>query len=406
MQALILAAGRGKKLDPLTEKRPKSMIYICEKPLLEYIITYLKEIGITEIMIVVGHAREKIMNYFGNGSQLGVNIKYIIQDEQKGIGDAILKAQNEFYTRKYDEYFFLIYGDLIVYPNIFKSTYFSFNSIRKPIAATCLTPNPELYGAVFLDSDVKITKFIEKPKELDPGNYILTGVFILSSGFFSKLKEVDGDMEKALESLVSTERELYGTIWDYDWVDLTFPWHMLSANKMLMKTWESAQISKTAKMEGNVIIDGPVHIDRNVTIASGAVIHGPCYIGQNSYIGNNALIREYTSIGANSIIGFGVELKNCVLFGNSKIGRLSFIGDSVLGENVNIGAGTMTVNEDINGENIKMSINGKTEDSQLKKLGAFIGDDVKIGANITLSPGLKISSNTKIPHKGDKDVRN
>lgn len=396
MQALILAAGRGKKLDPLTEKRPKSMIYVCEKPLLEYTIAYLKEIGVTEIMIVVGHAREKIMNYFGNGSQFGVNIKYIIQPEQKGIGDAIFNAENEFSTN--NTFFFLIYGDLIVHPNIFRTTYFSFNSIRKPVATVCLTPNPELYGAVFLDSDVKITKFIEKPEEME-GNYILSGVFILSSRFFSTLKEVDGDMEKALESLVSTEGELYGTIWDYEWVDLTFPWHMLSANKMLMKTWESAKISKTVKMEGNVIIDGPVHIDRDVTIASGAIIRGPCYIGPDSYIGNYALIREYTCIGAGSIIGFGVELKNCVLFGNSKIGRLSFIGDSVLGENVNIGAGTMTVNEDIDGETIKMQINGKTEDSQLKKLGAFIGDDVKIGSNITLSPGLKISSNTKIPHK-------
>lgn len=398
MQALILAAGPGKKLDPLTEKRPKSMIYVCEKPLLDYTITYLKEIGITEIMIVVGHAREKIMNYFGNGSQLGVHIKYIIQAEQNGIGDAILKAKNEFFTKDND-YFFLIYGDLITYPNIFRSTYFSFNSIRKQMATVCLTPNPELYGAVFLDSNVKITKFIEKPKEMDPGNYILSGVFILSTRFFSLLKEVDGNMEKALESLVSTQGELYGAIWDYEWLDLTFPWHMLSANKVLMKTWQNAQISKTVKMEGNVIIDGAVHIARNVTIASGAIIHGPCYIGPNTYIGNNALIREYTSIGANSIIGFGVELKNCVLFGNSKIGRLSFIGDSVLGENVNIGAGTMTVNEDLNGKTIRMSINGKTEDSQLKKLGAFIGDDVKIGSNITLSPGLKISSNTKIPHK-------
>jgi bifunctional UDP-N-acetylglucosamine pyrophosphorylase/glucosamine-1-phosphate N-acetyltransferase len=399
MQALILAAGRGKKLDPLTEKRPKSMIYIGKKPLLAYTIDYLKEIGITEISIIVGHAREIIIDYFGNGNKLGVNIKYIVQPEQNGIGDAILKAEKEFYERT-DEYFFLIYGDLAVYPNIYKNLYFSFNSMKQPIAAICLAPDPSQYGSIYIDSDIKITKFVEKSKEMKRGDYILSGAFILPNQLFSILKEFKGNMEKALEFLVNNH-ELYGAIWDDGWIDLAFPWHILSANKMIMDAWQYAQIHKTAHIEGNVIIDGPVHIDENVMIESGAILRGPCYIGPNSYIGNNALIREYTSIGANSKIGFSVELKNCIIFGNSKIGRLSFIGDSVLGENVYIGAGTTTVNDDLNGETIKMKINGRFEDSKLKKLGAFVGDNTLIGSNIVLSPGTIINSGTKMSHRSD-----
>ncbi|SVE48786.1 uncharacterized protein METZ01_LOCUS501640, partial [marine metagenome] len=97
-----------------------------------------------------------------------------------------------------------------------------------------------------------------------------------------------------------------------------------------------------------------------------------------------------TSIGSNCSIGYGVELKNCVILDSSQIGRLSFVGDSVIGENVDVGAGCMTVNRNVDWKKVQVK-NGKTAfSSDLKKLGAFIGDDVTIGAGNTIQPGTVV----------------
>jgi NDP-sugar pyrophosphorylase family protein len=128
------------------------------------------------------------------------------------------------------------------------------------------------------------------------------------------------------------------------------------------------------------------------------VLAGPCYIGRNCYVGNNVLVRSYSSLGAGSMIGYGVELKNCVLFGNSKVGRLSFVGDSVIGENVDIGSGTMTINENMDRTPVVVDVRSEPVDSGLTKLGAFMGDDVKIGAGNTLAAGTVVAAGTSVAH--------
>ena len=145
-------------------------------------------------------------------------------------------------------------------------------------------------------------------------------------------------------------------------------------------------------------MEGPVIIDEGVKIQAGTIIKGPCYIGKQSFIGNNTLIRPYTSIGPYSSIGYGMELKNCVIFSKAKVGRLSFIGDSVVGEGTDIGSGTMTINRHLDASPIVITLNGEQVETGLDKLGAFIGDGVKIGASNTLGAGLCIPAGTQIGH--------
>jgi bifunctional UDP-N-acetylglucosamine pyrophosphorylase/glucosamine-1-phosphate N-acetyltransferase len=197
-------------------------------------------------------------------------------------------------------------------------------------------------------------------------------------------------MEKALKALVK-EGSLMASMWEDEWLDIVYPWEILQANRIILDSWSESSIAKSAVMESNVTIQGVVNIAGNVVIKAGAVLEGPCSIGEGTYIGNNSLIRGYTSIGSKCSVGYGVELKNCVLFDNSEIGRLSFIGDSVIGENVDIGAGCMTVNRNIDWQKVQVK-NGKTPlPSGLVKLGAFVGDDVTIGAGNTLQPGTVVS---------------
>lgn len=395
MKALILAAGKGTNLYPLTETRPKPMFSICGKPVLEYIIQGLVEIGTHDIVMVVGHHGETIKQYFEYGDRFGANIQYIDQEDQGGIGNAVLLAEDKFVP---GEYFFLVYSDILFESNIFAETMKTFRGKLAPVASITLTPNfYPTYGNVSIDPHIGITKIETHLDETQAGSHVLAGVFILDHGFLQILKEMKGDMQMGFEHLVD-QKGLFGSIFQHEWIDLGYPWNVLDANHFLMKSYKYAKIARTVKFDGNVTINGPVQIEDDVVISGNSIINGPCYIGKGTYIGHNVLVRSNTSIGTNCVIGYGVELRNCVLFNNVKVGRLSFVGDSVIGENVEVGSGIMTVNNLMTGETVNVKINDELVDSGLVKLGAFVGDNARIGASNTLAPGTIIPAGEFVPH--------
>ena len=387
MKAVILAAGKGAKLNPFSNTRPIPMISVAGKALLDNSLSQLKNAGINHVYIVVGHHKERVQDFVTEQSNTGMNIFCLEQKKNTGIGDAILQVKEKISP---GEYFLLIYGDTLTDENIYSKIQQSFHSFKCPVASICLPPSNESFGNVFLNAQMKITKLVEKPKGNNFGNYVLAGAFVLPHSFFGLLEKNKLSMEKALKALVK-EGSLMASMWEDEWLDIVYPWEILQANRIILDSWSESSIAKSAVMESNVTIQGVVNIAGNVVIKAGAVLEGPCSIGEGTYIGNNSLIRGYTSIGSKCSVGYGVELKNCVLFDNSEIGRLSFIGDSVIGENVDIGAGCMTVNRNIDWQKVQVK-NGKTPLlSGLVKLGAFVGDDVTIGAGNTLQPGTVVS---------------
>jgi UDP-N-acetylglucosamine diphosphorylase / glucose-1-phosphate thymidylyltransferase / UDP-N-acetylgalactosamine diphosphorylase / glucosamine-1-phosphate N-acetyltransferase / galactosamine-1-phosphate N-acetyltransferase len=394
MKALILTGGAGRNLVPFSATRPKAMTVVAGGSLMRRTLTHLREVGVTDVTVVLGQNGEKVNAAFGDGQDLGVHLTYVEQERPGGIADAILRARGRFIP---GEYFVLVYGDVVTSANPFNQALQSFNSFKSPIACVCLPGPPTArYGNVYL-SGTRITRIIEKPATAGLGNYVLAGVFVLPMEVFTLVERSGGDMEKVFGELVR-KPGLNASIWEEGWIDVEYPWDVLAANSMVMDTWEEARISRHAAIEGNVTLTGPVRIERGSVIKAGAVLAGPCYIGRNCYVGNNVLVRSYTSLGAASSIGYGVELKNCVLFGNSKIGRLSFVGDSVIGENVDVGSGTMTINENTDRTPVSVDVRGEHVDSGLSKLGAFIGDDVKVGAGNTLAAGTVLIPGTNIAH--------
>jgi UDP-N-acetylglucosamine diphosphorylase/glucosamine-1-phosphate N-acetyltransferase len=395
MKAVILAAGKGQHLSPFTDTRPISMVNVAGRPLFDNTIDLLTEAGINDIFVVVGHKREGLTKRIGEYDQGGVNLHYVEQNKNLGIGDAVLKVKDKISP---GEYFLLIYGDTITSANIFRKAQQSFHSFKSPVASICLPPSNEMFGNVFLNAQMKITKIIEKPRGNNLGNYVLSGVYVLPESFFGLLEKKGRSMEKAIQGLMKKE-DLRASMWEEDWLDIVYPWEILTANKMLMDSWEKSSIAKSAELEGNVTIQGAVHIDEGAVVRAGAVLEGPCSIGKGSYIGNNSLIRSYTSLGNNCSVGYGVELKNCVVQDNTTIGRLSFIGDSVLGENVDMGAGTMTVNRTVDRKPVVIKSGKKSFPTGLEKIGAFIGDNAVIGAGNTIKAGTVIKPGRVVPSR-------
>ncbi|WP_287582915.1 bifunctional sugar-1-phosphate nucleotidylyltransferase/acetyltransferase [Candidatus Borrarchaeum sp.] len=389
MKALILAAGEGSRLRPLSVNRPKPMFNICGKPILEHIIDLLKSVGITDLVVVVGYQKESIIDYFGSGFDFEVDIKYIVQENQIGIEDAILKSENEL---KDETYFLLAHADFFVDKEMVQRTIDTFNEFNadSTIALT-LAPDVSRYGVAALDvSDGRIEQIIEKPV---PGSelskYAVSSLYMFRPEIFKLLKE-NQQLDLAINQLCK-RGNVYAAIWEGQWIDVEYPWDTLTAAQFVMDRLmkEGSYISKDAEIDGKV--EGPVWISDGVKIRPGAVIKGPVYIGKDTFIGDNSLIRDHTAIESNVVIGFGVEIKNSVILGSSFINRLSFIGDSVIANNVYIGAGTHIINYSA-GETIYALVNGDKIDTGRTKLGAIIGDQTTLEVNCSIMPGRKIGN--------------
>jgi len=363
------------------------MIRVAGKPILEEITSSLASAGITEILIVVNHQRETIESYFGHGHEFGLSIDYVLQDPVDGIGAAVKCCE---YALGNEE-FLLVYGDVLVTGPVFESLMAQHVESGGAAAALSLPASSREFGNVYLNQDMKIVELVEKPTDPHLSNYVFAGVFVLPHSFFHLLGTHGNDIEKCYQEMISAGA-LSGAIWEGEWLDVRRPWDILEANRILMRMWRRAEIHDSVKLEGNVQIEGPVHIEEDVVIGSGSVLKGPCYIGKGSYIGNNTLIREYTSLGPESVVGYGTELKNCVLFGKSTLGRLSYIGDSVIGERAHLGTGVTTVNYEAPDTQIMVETEEGRLSTGMNKVGAFIGDNVHIGARQVLAAGTSIKS--------------
>jgi len=386
MKAVILAANLSIRLSPFIETRCKPMIRIAGQYILENSIFFLKEAGIHDIVLVVNHQQDMVRQYFGSGQTFGVNLEYVVQEKLEGIGHALSLCRSSLEKKP----FLLVYGDVMTDYNPFLSILQTYSETDRDVALVTLPESSKEFGNVYLDHEMKISRLVEKP-QANQSNYVFAGMFVLFPKIFELLAEKQNDVSRCYEQMVESNK-LQACLWEKGWIDMIHPWHILDANKMIMSSWQTAEIDSTVKLLGHVHIEGAVRIGPGVTIESGTVLKGPCYIGSNSYVGNNSLIRNFSAIGPDSIVGYGSELKNCVLFGNNDVGRLSFVGDSVFGENVKSGSGLTTVNHTVDYGQIACKAKLDLVETGLTKLGAFIGDSVSIGARHTLGPGSIVES--------------
>jgi len=392
MKALLLAAGSASRLYPFTAQRPKPLIPIANKPILHHNLDMLQRAGVSSVVIVVEKGSDLISRSVGAGEQFGMHVEYVEQDKP-GIGNAILSARSRFVD---GQYFLLGYADILTTENIFNHVLSTFHRLRAPVAVVSLTDDPSNnFGTVYLDEKLKIGRIEEKPQGTAHGSYILAGVYVVGSDIFGHLDSCDGEMVEALQKMTD-QSSLTASIWESAWIDINYPWSILQANQMIMETMNQIEIAADVPIPNGVTIVGPVKIGAGTVIREGAVIRGPVTIGENCYIGNNALIRENCALGAGSEIGFGTELKNAVIFGNAIIGRISYLGDSVVGADTHIGSGTMTVNYPVNETSVTVPVKGKQLDTGKRKLGAFIGDGANIGASNTIAAGAVIDNNAVI----------
>jgi bifunctional UDP-N-acetylglucosamine pyrophosphorylase/glucosamine-1-phosphate N-acetyltransferase len=369
------------------------MIDVAGKPILEHCLDAIKACGINHIIIVVHHMAHIIRQYFGSGEKFGLHIEYVEQPNILGTGNAVSVVESFV-----DDDFVLVYGDLLFTPEALKKV-LNLHGRKKPAATLAMVPveKPEDYGVIELGEDNTVKRIVEKPTPgREPSNMANAGIYVLSMEIFDKIRRIKASLRGELEitdaiTLMAEEgKSVYAVeISSTDWFDIGRPWDLLDANRWVLSRMEHEVMGQVE--EGAHII-GPITVAGNARIRSGAYIEGPAYIGEYSDIGPNCYIRPHTSIGRKVRIGNACEIKNSIVMNGVHIGHLSYVGDSIIGENCNLGAGTITANYRFDARTIKMMIKDRIVDSGKTKFGAVLGDNVKTGINALFMPGVKVGN--------------
>jgi UDP-N-acetylglucosamine diphosphorylase/glucosamine-1-phosphate N-acetyltransferase len=394
MKAVLLAAGAGERLLPITATRPKHLIKIAGKPILEFCIEAVKRASINEVIVVTHYMGETIRNYFGDGSNLGLKVTYVEQGKILGTGNA-----TEVVEPYIDSDFILIYGDLLFGQNTVKTVIEKFKESKAAMTmAVVPVEKTENYGIVEQNVQREVKRIVEKPPAgKAPSNLANAGIYAFSKQVFDVIKRTktsirgEWELTDAITMFVKSGK-IVNTVElsKGEWFDIGRPWDLLDANIWVLKRMEHRVLGV---VEQGAHLIGPVTIAESARVRSGAYIEGPAFIDEEADVGPNCYIRPGTSLGKRVRVGNAVEIKNSLIMDGTHIGHLSYVGDSVVGEKCNLGAGTIIANLRFDDGSVEMKIKDKVVDTGRRKLGVVMGDNVKTGIKSMFMPGVKVGGN-------------
>ena len=353
MKALILAGGIGTRLRPLSCTRPKLLFPILNKPLLDWTLERLAEIGVNGVTLAVKHMAEVFMQRYGE-SKYGMKISYSLEKKPMRTGGAIKYAEESI---GHEELFLVLNGDILT--KIDYTTLLKKHEEKNAIATIALyrVADPSRYGTVKLTEENQVTQFTEKaPLGQAPSNLINAGIYVLDPKIFNHIPSGRPvSIEHEIFPKLAKEGKLFGHEFKEIWIDIGKPGDYLRANRILLDKEERKRLlGKDVNLEEEVKFNDPVMVDTGVNI------------GQKSRVGPHAII------GRDVTLGRGVLLENSVVFPETVISDYASVRGAVIGEGTIIGRGT------------KISE------------GCIIGDYVTIRDNITLSRDVTVCSSKEV----------
>lgn len=333
MKAIILCAGLGTRLRPLTFSNAKHLIPIANKPVMFYGLEAIIEAGITEVGIVVGENRSVFVQELGHGERWGIHIEYIVQQEPKGLAHAA-KVTQSFVA---DEPFVMYLGDNIFQHGLKEAV--KLYQVHRPSAMTFLyaVEDPRAYGVAELEGD-RVVRVVEKPQE-PKSNWILTGAYIFDRQVFEAIDRLkpswrgEYEITDAIQGLIAQGAQVMPFFVQGWWVDTGNADDMLQANRLILRGIEGRLGEKAVVDEDSEIV-GDVILEEGVRICS-STIRGPAIIGANSHV-EESFVGPFTSIGRDVRIEQS-EIEHSIVMDGCQISRIEGrVEDSVFGRNITL----------------------------------------------------------------------
>jgi bifunctional UDP-N-acetylglucosamine pyrophosphorylase/glucosamine-1-phosphate N-acetyltransferase len=391
MKAVILAAGEGTRMRPLTANLPKPLLPVAGKPFLRHTLEAVARTDIRDVTILVGWQGHRIRESFGHGEDLGLRIRYEEQSERLGTAHAIGCLRSQL-----DGPFLTIYGDVVITGDALRELVAYHKKVSAPILSLAEVANPRPFGVVEVD-DGRVVGLEEKPRT--PKSHLINaGIYLFDMDVFPLIDKTPKSQRGEYE-ITDTIRAMiaHGTVHGFrlpgEWLDVGHPWDLLRANATLLKSLRSGthgDVDPGATLVGDVLVEAGAHV------RAGSTIEGPTIIGRDAQIGPNCYIRPCTSVGPKAKVGNACEVKNSILMASTHVPHQNYVGDSILGERCNLGAGTKIANLRLDESSIHVVWKGADVDTGLRKLGVIMGDDVRVGINASIDAGTIIGEESFI----------
>lgn len=362
MRAVVLAAGEGSRLRPLTLTKPKVMIKAGNKPLLQYAIEALAQNGISHVTIVVGYHRERVQAHFGDGGRFGLKIDYAFQESLLGTAHALAQVA------LYDEDLLVLGGDNVVDAELIADV------LRDRSRLTLVAKhsnNPTKYGVLTLKGD--LVAHIEEQPLYATSEFVNTGVYYLPKGTLEKVqrsvKEGIGGLTAFIQHLIDQGDEVRAVRTNGLWMDAVYPWDLLEVNAKLLER-------------------GPLADPGIGEIAPSSEFIAPVLVGADVYVGQKTVVLGPTTLGDNVTIGPGCVIENCIIQDDVQIGPGSILQNTIVGEGARIGARFTALSG-------PCDVRVRDGYYALSNFGAVIGEDCSLGGGVTTEPGALIGNRTR-----------
>lgn len=372
MKAVIMAGGEGTRLRPLTCNRPKPMVPIANKPVMEHIVELLGKYGLTEVAVTLQYMPDLIKEYFGDGKDFGVNLTYFTEKVPLGTAGSVKNAESFL-----DDTFIVISGDALTDINLQKAI--EFHRSKKSIATLVLkrVDIPLEYGVVVTDGDGRITRFLEKPSWGEVfSDTVNTGIYILSPevlGYFNKNEMFDFSKD-LFPILLKEKKPMYGYVTEEYWCDVGDLRAYVQAHMDIMDGKVHVNIP------GKEISSG-IWVGENTVIDESAVITAPIIIGNGCRIRGGAMVGSYSVIGDYSILNDRSGIKRSILWKNC-----------ILDENTQL-RGSVICNKVHLKENVSVFEQAVIGDASVVRESAIIKPNIKIWPDKLIETGVEVNSN-------------
>lgn len=372
-QAVVLSAGEGQRLRPFTVTKPKVMLSIADKPILQYVIEALAQNGIRDIVVVNGYRKEQILDFLGSGEQFGVKLTFVTQLKQLGTAHALMQAkdvvENEFLVLSGDN---LIDADTIA----------QFATVQPDAILVKRVDNPVRYGVVALEKH-EVKSITEKPEKAGT-DIINTGIYAFSNGIFDFI-EPELDIPDVINKMIAQGKPIMSYETEGTWLDVAYPWDILRLNDTLLRQIKT-DIAGT--VEKSVTLTGPVSVGKATVIRSNSYLAGPVVIGKNCDIGPHVCLMPATSIGDNVVISPFTEIKNSVIGDDVSIGPGCIIEDSVIDKGCII-----KERFSASGGQADVAID---HEHHIVNIGAMLGEACRLGGGVTAQPGAIVGNFSQV----------
>jgi glucose-1-phosphate thymidylyltransferase len=373
---VVLAAGEGTRLRPLTHNRPKPMLPAANRPILEYVLETLVEAGVSELVLVVGYKRDRVQEHFGPTFR-DVPIRYVVQEKQLGSGHALLQAREAV-----DEPMLVVNGDRVIEPEMVRAVAERYGETGRATMAVLEHPEAHTYGAVRLDGE-RVVELVEKPTA---GQYRLinAGVYAFGSAMFETVDETpreEGELglTEALVRRIEEGIAVEGVLVDGLWADATFPWDLLDLSREVLR---EGRVSEDER-QPSVYVSKRARVHETATLQAPVVVGPDCEVGPGAVVGPNVALGRNVTLGANSTV------VGSVLDADTRVGAGSTLVETVTGQDVHLGAGTVVA-----GGPADVVLDERVFQGQ--DLGAVFADRVRAGGCVSTEPGALVGTGATI----------